>query len=108
MSWLVVGIPSPVSCKCAIYRPPRRWLPGGDLLALPQAGRQAGPLLAYLSMAVDPGPAEAKQVVAHAAAAWEWFRGIGAPKLHVAPMVDQVGVHRLYQDSHACIIMRVL
>lgn len=26
----------------------------------------------------------------HAEQAWAWFRSIGAPKLHVAPMVDQV------------------
>jgi hypothetical protein len=27
----------------------------------------------------------------HAAKAWEFFRGMGSPKFHVAPMVDQVG-----------------
>lgn len=26
----------------------------------------------------------------HAAAAWEFWRSIGCPKFHVAPMVDQV------------------
>ncbi|KAG2494549.1 hypothetical protein HYH03_007316 [Edaphochlamys debaryana] len=33
--------------------------------------------------------AEAPQRVPHAEKAWEWFRSIGAPKYHVAPMVDQ-------------------
>ena len=27
---------------------------------------------------------------AHVAQAWEWWNSIGAPKYHVAPMVDQV------------------
>ena len=31
-----------------------------------------------------------KQLVPHAAKAWEFFRSIGSPKFHVAPMVDQV------------------
>ena len=31
-----------------------------------------------------------KLLVPHAAKAWEFFRSIGSPKFHVAPMVDQV------------------
>jgi len=30
-----------------------------------------------------------EQVVPHAARAWEFFKRIGSPKCHVAPMVDQ-------------------
>ena len=37
---------------------------------------------------VPPPPAD---LDAHVEAAWTWWRGLGAPKLHVAPMVDQVG-----------------
>ena len=29
---------------------------------------------------------------AHVAQAWEWWNSIGAPKYHVAPMVDQVRI----------------
>ena len=44
-----------------------------------------------------PLPADAKvpapppsDLDAHVAQAWEWWNSIGAPKYHVAPMVDQV------------------
>jgi hypothetical protein len=30
--------------------------------------------------------------VPHAARAWEFFRSMGSPKFHVAPMVDQVSI----------------
>ncbi len=33
-------------------------------------------------------------LAAHAERAWAWWEGLGAPKLHVAPMVDQVSVWR--------------
>ena len=33
-----------------------------------------------------------KLLVPHAAKAWEFFRSIGSPKFHVAPMVDQVSL----------------
>ena len=37
------------------------------------------------------GKAElAATAVPHAARAWEWFRSMGSPRYHVAPMVDQV------------------
>ena len=42
-------------------------------------------------------------VVPHAAKAWEFFRSIGAPKYHVAPMVDQV-VHQSTQRSQTTIM----
>jgi hypothetical protein len=34
--------------------------------------------------------ASGKQVVAHAEQAWAFFKSLGSPKYHVAPMVDQV------------------
>lgn len=44
------------------------------------------------SPAKKPVVIPAKQDVPHAARAWEFFRGIGSPKYHVAPMVDQVSI----------------
>ena len=32
--------------------------------------------------------------VPHASKAWDFFRSIGSPKYHVAPMVDQVFSYR--------------
>lgn len=37
-------------------------------------------------------------IVPHANQAWEFFRSIGSPKYHVAPMVDQVAPH-YHKDS---------
>lgn len=36
--------------------------------------------------------AEESTSAEHAARAWQFFRSIGSPKYHVAPMVDQVGL----------------
>lgn len=45
-----------------------------------------------------------RQEVPHAAKAWEFFRRMGSPKYHVAPMVDQVrlvfGLRRLQNHGH--------
>lgn len=49
------------------------------------------------------------EAVPQASKAWEFFRSIGSPKYHVAPMVDQVEQAILYQiipqmspvESHA-------
>ncbi|KAG1661006.1 hypothetical protein FOA52_007171 [Chlamydomonas sp. UWO 241] len=52
----------------------------------------AEPLVAAASGLVDAATAVhsiGKQDVPHAAAAWEFWRKMGAPKYHVAPMVDQ-------------------
>lgn len=37
--------------------------------------------------AAEPGPGSLQ---AHREKAWQFFRSIGSPQLHVAPMVDQV------------------
>ena len=38
-------------------------------------------------------------VVPHAKQAWEFFRSIGSPKYHVAPMVDQVAPN-IHEDAN--------
>ena len=39
-------------------------------------------------------------LVAHAKKAWEFFRSIGSPKYHVAPMVDQVAPNTHKDSDH--------
>ena len=39
--------------------------------------------------AAEPGPGTLE---AHRERSWNFFRGIGSPAFHVAPMVDQVGI----------------
>lgn len=50
-----------------------------------QSAVKPDPVLAVVDPA-EPGP---ESLQAHRAKAWEFFRSIGSPKLHVAPMVDQ-------------------
>jgi hypothetical protein len=54
--------------------------------AMAQSAVKPDPVLAVVDPA-EPGP---ESLQAHRAKAWEFFRSIGSPKLHVAPMVDQV------------------
>jgi tRNA-dihydrouridine synthase 1 len=54
--------------------------PSPRLVAAPRAMSVAAPA---------PAPANAAADVPHAAAAWAWFRRLGAPRYWVAPMVDQ-------------------
>ncbi len=42
-----------------------------------------------MASAVNPQTAD-QQTVPHKEKAWEFFRSMGSPKFHVAPMVDQV------------------
>ena len=56
-------------------------------MASPRASTK--PAVQKAPFTVPPPPPD---VDAHVAAAWRWWRGLGAPRLHVAPMVDQVCV----------------
>lgn len=44
---------------------------------------------------VAAGPPYVDQIAldAHVARSWEYFRSLGSPRWHVAPMVDQVTPH---------------
>lgn len=50
------------------------------------------------SVAAEPGPGSLEE---HRNRSWEFFRSIGAPRLHVTPMVDQVsGCMTRCNESH--------
>lgn len=77
-------------------QPPLRRCLQAARAGLLEPAHQPAPMAQTDSGAI-PAPAQPVEggsmtgAVPHAEKAWAWWRSIGAPKFHVAPMVDQVG-----------------